>query len=133
MCESSLRAPTLIQWKGHIPEGQVLHTPVTSMDLFPTVLDAIGQKNSNTELDGKSLMPLLLNSSLNSPHDFIFHYFDITRPAAITYGQYKVIFSTLTGENGLLIPPFYPPDIKREFQKPHSVRVKVTPTLNQTM
>lgn len=89
-----------MQWKGHIQQGQVIHSAVTSMDLLPTVLEVIGQKESNTESDGKSLLPLLLSSTAGSPHNFIFHYMDITRPAAVTFQQYKIVYSSHTGENG---------------------------------
>ena len=42
--ESLLRVPAIMQWKGRIQGGQIIHSAVTSMDLLPTVLEAIGQK-----------------------------------------------------------------------------------------
>jgi len=40
--EESIRVPWIIAWKGKIPAGKVVTTPVTSVDLLPTVLDLAG-------------------------------------------------------------------------------------------
>ena len=98
-----------MQWKGRIQGGQIIHSAVTSMDLLPTVLEAIGQKGSNSEWDGKSILPMLLNKTVGSPHDFIFHYTDVTKPAAVTFGCFKVVYSSQTGKTThlLLLMLFY--------------------------
>ena len=50
----------MIQWKGHLPEGKVLHEPVIQLDILPTALAAAGGSvQPEWNLDGVNLMPLL--------------------------------------------------------------------------
>ncbi|MFW5830128.1 MAG: sulfatase [Planctomycetota bacterium] len=42
MLEASIRVPMLAVWPGTIPAGATCDTPVSLLDLFPTVLDAAG-------------------------------------------------------------------------------------------
>lgn len=55
--EGGIRVPLIIRWPGHTKAGTTESTPVSSMDLTATVLDAAGLEAS--ELDGRSLVPLL--------------------------------------------------------------------------
>ncbi|MCC7147445.1 MAG: sulfatase-like hydrolase/transferase [Phycisphaeraceae bacterium] len=60
--EGGIRVPFLASWKGRIPPG-ICHEPVISLDIFPTALALAGRTVSpNLTLDGKSLLPLLLEN-----------------------------------------------------------------------
>lgn len=67
------------------------------MDVMPTVLELLNDRADATPTDGKSLLPFLFNESLESQHEFIFHYVEITKPAAITSGPYKVVYTNTQG------------------------------------
>ena len=95
--EGGLRVPLIIRWPGVTKAGTVNETPVVSMDLTATILDAAGVKLAKGEsLDGESLRPLLEGGKLERdalffhyPH-FAFH--KANRPgSAIRQGQYKLI------------------------------------------
>lgn len=101
--EGGLRVPLVIRWPGMVAAekpvapGSVNHTPVISMDLAATILDAANVKlNLGEKLDGKSLRPLLQNQMLNRDELF-FHYphyawHKSNRPGgAVRAGQYKLI------------------------------------------
>jgi arylsulfatase A-like enzyme len=60
--EGGLRVPFAVQWKGTIPAGQTLNTPVSSLDLLPTSLAAAGASIAKT-LDGMDLLPLLIDGN----------------------------------------------------------------------
>ncbi|BFP42665.1 hypothetical protein FGF1_35100 [Flavobacteriaceae bacterium GF1] len=66
--EGGLKVPFIIRWPGNIPQNQVLHDPVASMDIFPTLLNMAGiaVPKENT-LDGKDITPVLTLSS-ETPH-----------------------------------------------------------------
>ena len=58
--EGGIRVPFLVRWPGQIKPGTTSDAPVCSIDVFPTILDAVGVPTpANREIDGLSLMPLL--------------------------------------------------------------------------
>ena len=96
--EGGLRVPLVIRWPGTQQKpGLVLDTPVISMDLSATILDAARVKlNGKVACDGVSLRSVLAGKTLEReslyfhyPH-FAFHREN--RPGgAIRSGQYKLI------------------------------------------
>jgi arylsulfatase A len=95
--EGGLRVPLIVRWPGMTKAGTVDNTPVISMDLTATMLDAAGVAIAKNErLDGESLRPLFRDGKLQRealyfhyPH-FAFHKGN--RPgSAIRWGQYKLI------------------------------------------
>jgi len=98
--EGGLRVPLVVRWPGALkkPEvGATIDTPVISMDLSATVLDAAGVKLGRGEaLDGISLRPLLQGKKLDR-EALYFHYphyawHRSNRPGgAIRCGPYKLI------------------------------------------
>lgn len=68
--EGGIRVPCIAAWPGHIPEGQILNTPVHGCDWLPTLLSLTGNQQSNDPgnnregkpFDGTNIMPLLLGN-----------------------------------------------------------------------
>ena len=55
--------------------GSVCHAPVISIDLYPTILDVVGQAGTAThEPDGKSLVPLLRQTGPLERDAIYWHY-----------------------------------------------------------
>ena len=58
--EGGIREPMLVRWPGVTAPGSVCHTPVISMDVYPTVLSAAGLDPAPEQhVDGMNLLPLL--------------------------------------------------------------------------
>jgi arylsulfatase A-like enzyme len=58
--EGGIREPMLVRWPGVTDAGSVCHTPVISMDVYPTVLSAAGLDQAPEQhVDGMNLLPLL--------------------------------------------------------------------------
>jgi arylsulfatase A-like enzyme len=55
--EESVRVPFIIRYPGKIKPGQRFETPVSILNIFPTILDYAGLKNIPT--DGYSLKPII--------------------------------------------------------------------------
>lgn len=91
--EQTICVPTVLNWKGHIKDRWLISTPVTVMDVMPSVLELLNVSSAAVHTDGKSLLPVLLNTSQESQHEYIFHYVEVTKPAAVTTGPYKLIYT----------------------------------------
>ena len=58
--EGGIRTPWVVSWPAKFKGGRKISTPVISLDILPTTLDALGVAGDrNTPFDGKSLLPLL--------------------------------------------------------------------------
>jgi arylsulfatase A-like enzyme len=58
--EGGIRVPFFIQWKGLLPAGKIIDTPIIALDMAPTALAAAGvTPDPAWKLDGLNLLPLL--------------------------------------------------------------------------
>ncbi|WP_439481369.1 arylsulfatase [Cyclobacterium plantarum] len=62
--EGGVRSPFFIQWPGRLPAGKSIPQIAGAIDLLPTLVDFTGINASvNRPLDGKSLVPLMLEDN----------------------------------------------------------------------
>jgi arylsulfatase A-like enzyme len=94
--EGGIREPLLVRWPGVVKAGTVIHTPVSSPDFFPTLLEAAAAKPKPGQvLDGVSLVPVLKGGS--TPERALFwHYPHYGNQggapcAAVRRGDWKLI------------------------------------------
>jgi arylsulfatase A-like enzyme/Ca2+-binding EF-hand superfamily protein len=59
MHEGGIRVPFLIRWPDQLPAGQVVKTPVISLDILPTCVKAAGAKDIAAVHEGVDLLPML--------------------------------------------------------------------------
>ncbi|MGE0103126.1 MAG: sulfatase [Blastocatellales bacterium] len=99
--EGGIRVPLIVAWPRRIKAGGVNRTPVYSMDLFVTAVEAAGSRNT-TGTDGMSLLPLLTGRRGFRREALYWHYphysnqsingGNLDQPgAAIRQGDYKLI------------------------------------------
>lgn len=63
--EGGIRVPLIIRWPGAVVPGTTCNTPVSSIDFFPTICEAVGADLPEDRiLDGVSLLPLLKQDKL---------------------------------------------------------------------
>jgi arylsulfatase len=72
--EGGVRSPLLVRWPGKVPAGRVSETPFMSIDLLPTLVEAVGGKSPTLKIDGRSALPLLRGTSDTAPHEALFYY-----------------------------------------------------------
>ena len=104
--EGGIREPLVIKWPGVTSSGSTSDEPVIGVDLYPTLLEATGSaKPKDYLLDGKSLVPLLKESTASLNRQALFWHFPCylqgytprhgpfrTTPAsAIRMGDWKLI------------------------------------------
>ena len=75
--EGGIRVPFLVRWPGKIKPGTISDAPVCSIDVFPTVLDAVGVASpAGGAIDGLSLLPHM-KSAAETPlerDELIWHF-----------------------------------------------------------
>ncbi len=94
--EGGIRVPLIARWPGHVAPGSTCRVPVTTVDLFPTLLEAAGKEVTDQTIDGESLLPLLEQTG-DLQRDAIYwhypHYHSLAMAPAgvIRQGRYKLI------------------------------------------
>jgi arylsulfatase A-like enzyme len=96
MYEGGIREPLIVRWPSVVKAGNVIATPVSSPDFFPTLLDvAKAQPQPGQAVDGVSLLPLFKGQELKDRALF-WHYPHYgnqggSPSAAIRHGPWKLI------------------------------------------
>jgi arylsulfatase A-like enzyme len=99
LTEGGIRVPFVISGPG-IPKGKFIATPVSTMDIFPTIAELAGVKTLPKDLDGGSLASILKLGSAGKVagrgDDMFFHFphYDMNNGgpcSAIVSGDYKLI------------------------------------------
>lgn len=87
--EGGIRVPFLVRWPDKINAGLIYDKPIISLDIFPTIVAAAGQKlPKNREIDGVNLLPYLKDGKKASPHEYLF--FRHLRDYAVRRGRFKL-------------------------------------------
>jgi arylsulfatase A len=97
--EGGVRVPLMIRWPGVTAKGQTCHTPVSTIDFYPTLLEIAGLSGNaahNALVDGKSLVPILKQPDAKLERDTLYwhypHYYPTTSPvSAIRQGDWKLL------------------------------------------
>ncbi|MCH7728754.1 MAG: sulfatase-like hydrolase/transferase, partial [Planctomycetes bacterium] len=71
LMEGGIRTPFLVSWPAKFKGARTVDTPVISLDILPTAIDATGKLSAKNNFDGKSLLPLLTGDS-QAHHDTLF-------------------------------------------------------------
>jgi arylsulfatase A-like enzyme len=71
--EGGIHVPFIVKWPGKIAAGTVCDEPIISLDIFPTVVNAVGAElPSDRTYDGKDMMPALLGELTEPLHEVLF-------------------------------------------------------------
>ena len=88
--EGGISVSWLAQWKGRIPAGRVLETPVIQLDILPTALAAAGgTPQPEWKLDGANLLPLLEGKADKLDRDTLYWRFGVQY--AVRQGDWKLV------------------------------------------
>nr|MBX2814859.1 DUF4976 domain-containing protein [Saprospiraceae bacterium] len=97
--EGGIRVPTIIRWPGVTTSGTSTRQPISTQDLYPTIMDMVQPEEDHEQLanfDGVSLTPLLKASNEGWQDRNLFwhypHYYPTTTPvSAIRQGDWKLL------------------------------------------
>lgn len=88
MYEGGIRVPFVVSWPGHLPQGKVCNEVISSIDIYATVAEVLGQPPPK-DIEGTSLLPWL-KGSLNDVSPRIL-YWRQGPLAALRYGDWKIV------------------------------------------
>ncbi len=57
--EGGIRVPSFFVWKGQIKANSKCETPITNIDIYPTILACLEISADQSNLDGENLLPIL--------------------------------------------------------------------------
>ncbi len=86
--EGGFRVPFIARWPGRIPAGRVSADMLSSLDVFPTLLDAAGVAPPDN-LDGTSALSFLTTRAVSSPRS-VFYYYLGDRIEGVREGPWKL-------------------------------------------
>jgi arylsulfatase A-like enzyme len=114
--EGGIRVPGIMTWPGKIKKPVVIHSPVSTSDFYPTILDILDITTSGQpKLDGISLIPLILGDRNKRPAPIGFQHHS---QVAMIDNQFK-IYSSDRGESYQLFDIVHDPsestDLSLEF------------------
>lgn len=98
--EGGLNVPFMMRWDGHLNPRTRFPYPVIALDVFPTVLDALGiALPDDRAVDGRSLLPYLREDGPKPVHEGLFWRSGYSR--AIRFGQWKLVTDLHSGNMAL--------------------------------
>lgn len=91
--EGGHRVPAIFHWPAKIPGNTVNHELATIMDLFPTVAQIVGAPvPEDRVIDGKNILPLLEEQTVESPYD-VYFYYRLKKLQGIRVGNWKLLLA----------------------------------------
>lgn len=98
--EGGIRVPFMMKWKGKIKPGVVYNNPVISLDIFATLVSAIGMElPTDRKYDGVNLIPYINGDNAAAPHAALFWRSDFNK--AIRKGDWKLVINEYDNNNQL--------------------------------
>ncbi|MCL5270993.1 MAG: sulfatase [bacterium] len=110
--EGGTREPMVARWPGVIAPGSVCDVPVSTIDFYPTLLEATGvAPNPSQTLDGISLMPLLAGAGALAREALFYHLphyvFDARPPGLRTPDRFATTPVSAAIKDGWKLLRFY--------------------------
>ena len=105
--EPALHVPLIVRWPGHARAGQVRQELVSTVDLLPTALVAVGAKPAD-DLPGRALQPLLSGAAARDWKRYIFGFTTGSFPGncfvqhSVRDERFKLISSPRPGTDNLI-------------------------------
>ena len=72
--EGGVRVPFFFMWKNKISPEKNTQTPISHLDIFPTLMHLTGDDSMKKDLDGHSLLPLLTQNQVVEERSFFWHF-----------------------------------------------------------
>jgi len=86
--EGGVRVPCIIKWPVMIGKGMVQQKPAMTIDILPTLAEILNVDLPPLPIDGKSVLPLVLNeANAVNPHEAYYYYYNRNELQAVLSGD----------------------------------------------
>ncbi|MEC3905722.1 sulfatase-like hydrolase/transferase [Tamlana sp. 2201CG12-4] len=118
--EGGIHVPFVVKWKNHFPENMIYNEPVSSLDIMPTIMNAVGvQVDPSWHLDGIDMSTFIDNKTLLRPQRELF--WKSNNKYAVRNNKWKIVkMGTKLELFNLLQDPYETTDLS----KTHPEQVK---------
>ncbi len=92
--EGGIRVPGILRWPGKTQPGTTSNTPISGVDLLPSLCDAAGiEPPSDRTLDGTSFLPLLSGRPIQRKTPLYWHFYAAAGnpKVAMRVGNWKIL------------------------------------------
>jgi len=89
--EGGHRTPFIVSWPQRFEGGREIDTPIISIDVLPTVLDAVGRLGVENDFDGRSLLPLIEGKTQIHHENLFWSEGGSTGEWAVRSGDFKLL------------------------------------------
>lgn len=87
--EGGIRVPAILNWPAKLPKGEIREQIAMNIDWFPTIIDLCGIATKDMNVDGKSLLPIVVDNK-KEVHEVL--HFDFSEQWAVRNGDWKLIY-----------------------------------------
>ncbi len=115
--EGGIRVPAFLCW-GNRLSARTTDAPYIATDVFPTVLDACGVSAADYDLDGRSILPELLDGT-DAKHGCIF--WEMEDQTAVRRGNYKLVLNGRLTEGETPRAPVFLADLAADPGEQHNL------------
>ena len=91
MWEGGARVPCIMRWPEIISPGQSISNIASTIDIYPTIANILGDKIERYANDGVSLVPLLNGEKNSNPRNELYYYYG-EKLIAVRKGKWKLVF-----------------------------------------
>jgi len=103
--EGGVRVPAVMRWPLKITSGSISSVPAMTIDILPSIAKITGAKLPDLPIDGKNILPLILNDpNAQSPQEAYYFYYKTNELHAVRSGNYKLVlphqYRSLNGRDG---------------------------------
>lgn len=90
--DGGVKVPTIMKWKGKIPEGKVQKNPAMTIDILPTIASFTGAQLPALPIDGLDISNMLVDNESASQQEAYYIYYNRNELQAIVMGEWKLYF-----------------------------------------
>jgi arylsulfatase A-like enzyme len=103
--EGGIRVPSIVSWPGTVPQDEVREQMATGCDWLPTIADWTGAELPEDALDGKSLVPVIVDDA-PTPHEHFYWQLGRGNNAqwVVRKGPWKLLGNARDGSGRHLAP-----------------------------
>ena len=91
MWEGGARVPCIMRWPDKITPGQSITKIASTIDIYPTIAEIVGDEINGYANDGVSLMPILNGDKNSNPRNELYYYYG-EKLIAVRKGKWKLVF-----------------------------------------